>query len=154
MYETAPMVQAGSPGETRQLFRLMQLFAAQLEPAQALEVAAVYPEFTPGAVYQTGDYLRWGYNRVGDPQLYQVTLDHRASPEAPPERTPELYEPLGLDDRGIPLWSRPAGPGDGYRPGDVVSFRGRLCRCLAADCQASPEEAPGAWRPLPCASGQ
>ena len=135
----------GSPGETRQLLRLLQLFAAQLEPARAMEVAAVYPEFTPGVCYQTGDYLRRGRNGVGDPQLYQVTLDHRSSLRAPPERTPELYEPVGLGPGGVPLWCRPAGPGDGYAVGDEVFFRGRPYRCQRPDCQLSPEEAPDCW---------
>ena len=90
----------GSESEARQFCRLLQMFAAQLEPSQALEVPWVFPEFVPGAVYQTGDYLRWGTNAVGDPQLYQVTLDHRASGHLPPERTPELYEPIGTDREG------------------------------------------------------
>lgn len=131
---------------SQQLLRLLQLFAAQLEPAQAMEVAWVYPEFMPGTVYQTGDYLRRGVSSVGDPQLYQVTLDHRASADWPPEHTPELYEPVGLDSGGIPLWSRPAGDTDGYECGDVVSFRGLRYRCLADRCLFSPEEAPDQWQ--------
>lgn len=132
--------------QSQQMFRLLQLFAAQLEPARAMEVAWVYPEFVPGAVYQTGDYLRRGVNSVGDPQLYQVTLDHRSSAGAPPERTPELYEPIGLDRGGVPLWSRPAGDGDGYAAGDVVSFRDTRYRCLRRSCLLSPEEAPADWQ--------
>ena len=136
-------------GQGQQFYRLLQLFAAQLEPAQAMEVAWVYPEFTPDTVYQTGDYLRRGFNAVGDPQLYQVTLDHRASASAVPERTPELYEPVGLDGTGVPLWSRPAGNRDGYTAGDVVSFRGGWYRCLETICLLSPEEEPSAWCRLP-----
>ena len=138
----------GSDGKTQQVRRLLQLFAAQLEPARAMEVAWVYPEFVPGAVYQTGDYLRRGVNSVGDPQLYQVTLDHRSCAGAPPERTPELYEPIGLDEEGTPLWSRPAGDGDGYAAGDVVSFRGVRYRCLSAPCLFSPGEVPSDWQAL------
>ena len=66
----------------------------------------------------------------------------------PPEHTPELYEPVGLDGDGVPLWSRPAGTADGYAAGDVVSFRGAHYRCLAPCCLASPEEAPADWQPL------
>ena len=106
----------------------------------------MYPEFVPGVVYQTGDYLRRGLNAVGDPQLYQVTLDHRSSAGALPEHTPELYEPVGLDGRGTPVWSRPAGDADGYERGDVVSFRGLRYRCLADRCLFSPEEAPDQWQ--------
>lgn len=131
--------------QSQQMLRLLQLFAAQLEPARAMEVAWVYPEFAPGTVYQTGDYLRRGLNAVGDPQLYQVTLDHRSSAAWPPERTPELYEPVGLDGGGVPLWSRPAGKGDGYARGDAVSFRGVRYRCLREGCLLSPEEAPADW---------
>lgn len=133
-------------GQIQQFYRLLQLFAAQLEPARAMEVAWVYPEFVPGTVYQTGDYVRRGVNSVGDPQLYQVTLDHRSSAASPPEQTPELYEPVGLDSSGIPMWSRPAGDQDGYDYGDVVSFRGRRYRCLADACLLSPEEGPDQWQ--------
>ncbi|MCI7472820.1 MAG: hypothetical protein MSB10_03965 [Clostridiales bacterium] len=135
-------------GQTQQFYHLLQLFAAQLEPVRAMEVAWVYPEFTPGTVYQTGDYVRRGFNAVGDPQLYQVTLDHRASAQLLPEHIPEFYDPIGLDGAGIPLWSRPAGDRDGYAVGDVVSFRGGRYRCLANACLLSPEEAPDQWRAL------
>lgn len=138
-----------SGASSQQLLRLLQLFAAQLEPARAMEVAWVYPEFVPGSIYQTGDYLRRGLNAVGDPQLYQVTLDHRSSAEAPPEHTPELYEPIGLDAGGTPLWSRPAGEADGYGRGDTVSFRGLRYRCLTDCCLLSPEEAPADWEAQP-----
>ena len=141
-------------GQGQQFHRLLQLFAAQLEPARAMEVAWVYPEFTPGTVYQTGDYVRRGFNAVGDPQLYQVTLDHRASAGVVPERTPELYEPVGLDSRGVPLWSRPAGDRDGYAMGDVVSFRGTRYRCLANACLLSPEEAPDLWQAAACENAE
>ncbi|WP_209346339.1 hypothetical protein [Flavonifractor sp. AGMB03687] len=132
--------------QSQQMLHLLQLFAAQLEPARAMEVAWVYPEFVPGAVYQTGDYVRRGFNSVGDPQLYQVTLDHRSSAASLPEHTPELYEPVGLDSGGVPLWSRPAGDRDGYARGDVVSFRGLRYRCLTDDCLLSPEEGPDQWQ--------
>lgn len=141
-------ISAAHRARTQQTARLLQLFAAQLEPAQALEVAWVYPEFAPGTLYQTGDYLRRGRNLLGDPQLYQVTLDHRSSAALPPERAPELYEPVGLDGVGVPLWSRPAGTADGYAAGDTVSFRGLHYRCLVPCCLASPEEAPADWQPL------
>ena len=139
---------SGQDGQIQQFYRLLQLFAAQLEPAQAMEVAWVYPEFAPDTVYQTGDYFRYGVNTVGDPQLYQVTLDHRSSDWSPPECTPELYEPIGLDSDGVPLWSRPAGDGDSYTSGDVVSFRGVRYRGLTDTCLFSPEEGPDQWQAL------
>ena len=46
----------------QQLDRVLELFAAQLDPRQALEVAWVYPEFAPGMCYETGTYLRRGVN--------------------------------------------------------------------------------------------
>ena len=55
-------------GQGQQFHRLLQLFAAQLEPARAIEVAWVYPEFAPGMGYLTGDYVRRGVNAVGHPQ--------------------------------------------------------------------------------------
>ena len=81
-----------------------------------------------------------------------MTLDHRASAGVVPERTPELYEPIGLDGSGVPLWSRPAGDRDGYAVGDVVSFRGIRYRCLANVCLLSPEEAPDQWQAAACES--
>lgn len=134
--------------ELQQLRRVAQLFAAQLTPAQALEVAWVYPAFAPGMCYETGDYLRWGVNALGDPQLYQVTLDHLSDAGRTPESAPELYEPLGLARDGTPLWSRPAGDRDGYQPGDVVDWAGRPYRCLVPDCLTCPEADRRGWLPL------
>ncbi|MBM6924789.1 hypothetical protein [Pseudoflavonifractor phocaeensis] len=134
--------------ELQQLRRVAQLFAAQLTPAQALEIAWVYPEFAPGMCYETGTYLRRGVNALGDPQLYQVTLDHLSAADRPPESAPELYEPLGLARDGTPLWSRPAGDLDGYQPGDVVHWAGRPYRCLVPDCLTCPEADPVGWTGL------
>lgn len=130
----------------QQLCRVMQFYAAQLTPAQALEVASIFPEFAPGVCYETGAYLRRGYNAVGDPQLYQVTLDHLSASDRLPEYTPELYEPLGLDGQGHPLWSAPAGDQDGYQPGDIVRCGVGLYRCLSPDCLTHPEGAPLDWQ--------
>lgn len=109
-----------------QFRHLLQLFAATLEEGQALEVATVFPPYQTGRSYAAGDYLTWGVNSVGDPQLYRVVQAHTSSETWPPDATPALYQPLGLDEGGYPLWQQPSGAHDAYNKGDVVSYNGVL----------------------------
>ena len=128
-----------------QLRRALQLFAASLEEDRALEVASVYPAYAVGQAYGAGAYLTCGVNSLGDPQLYRVVQGHTSQADWPPESTPALYEPLGLDGDGYPVWSRPCGAHDAYRAGDVVSFQGARYKSLMDGNVWSPEAYPDGW---------
>jgi len=128
-----------------QLRRAVQLFAASLEEAKALEVAALYPAYAVGQAYAVGDYLTCGVNALGDPQLYRVVQAHTSQSDWPPESTPALYEPLGLDGAGYPVWSQPSGAHDAYNAGDVVSYKGARYKSLMDGNVWSPAEYPQGW---------
>lgn len=109
-----------------QLRRALQMFAATLSDEQAMEVATVYDEWQPDKQYAAGVYLAYGTNSVGDPQLYKVAQVHTSQADWPPDKTPALYTPIGLDDDGYPVWSQPTGAHDAYNTGDVVDHGGVL----------------------------
>ena len=109
-----------------QLRRALQMFAATLSDEQAMEVATVYDEWQPDKQYAQGVYLTYSTNGVGDVQLYKVVQAHTSQADWPPDKTPALYTPIGLDDDGYPVWSQPTGAHDAYDKGDVVDYNGVL----------------------------
>ena len=128
-----------------QLRRVLQLFAASLEEAQALGVATVFPVYQVGRDYAAGEYVTCGINRTGDPQLYRVVQAHTSAAQWPPNATPALYTPLGLDEGGYPLWVQPAGAHDAYSIGDIVNYGGTLYRSLLNGNVWSPDAYPDGW---------
>lgn len=113
-----------------QLRRALQLFAASLTDEQAMEVAAVYDPWAVDKTYAAGEFLTYGVNGVGDPQLYKVAQAHTAQADWTPDVTPALYMPIGLDAAGYPVWSQPTGAHDAYNTGDVVNYNGTLYQSL------------------------
>ena len=111
-----------------QLRRAIQMFAATLGEHDAMEVATIYPAWKPGNVYNGGEYVTYGTNAVGDPQLYKVIpgKPHAAQEDWTPDVTASLYTPIGLDDDGYPVWSQPTGAHDAYNVGDIVDYMGVL----------------------------
>ena len=128
-----------------QMRRALQIIAGGLTEAQALEVAAIYPEWEAGRSYAAGDILRHGTNSVGDPQLYKVVQAHTSQADWMPEATPALYDAFGLDGSGYPIWSQPTGAHDAYNTGDVVDYNGTLYKSLMDGNVWSPEAYPQGW---------
>lgn len=79
-----------------QFRRALQLFAASLGEERALEISSVYPAWEPGRAYAVGDYLTYGVNSVGDPQLYKTVQAHTSQEDWKPDGLPALYTPVGL----------------------------------------------------------
>lgn len=111
-----------------QLRRAVQLFAGQLPEVQAREVASVYPEYKPGQIYKSGQYVTCGADSNGDPLLYKVAQNHTSQEDWPPADTPALYTCISLTPGGYPVWSPPTGAQDAYDNGDIVSHNGQLWR--------------------------
>ena len=128
-----------------QLRKVLQLFAASLDEDSALEVATVYPEWAEGKSYAAGEYVTYGENNVGDPQLYKVLQAHTSQTDWTPDITPSLFSAIGLDASGYPVWSRPTGAADAYNTGDVVNYDGALYRSTIDGNVWSPEEYPAGW---------
>lgn len=109
-----------------QLRKALQMFAASLTDEQAMEVVAIYDPWQIGKTYAVGDFLTYGVNGVGDPQLYKVVQAHTSQADWKPDATPALYVAIGLDDSGYPVWSQPTGAHDAYNKGDIVDYNGIL----------------------------
>lgn len=128
-----------------QFRKVLQMFAASLDDEKAMEVATIYDPWTAGKTYATGEYLTYGKNSVGDPQLYKVVQDHTSQADWKPDATPALYEAIGLDESGYPVWAQPTGAHDAYNAGDVVNYNGTLYRSLIDGNTYSPEAYPAGW---------
>lgn len=128
-----------------QLRRAIQLTANGLSSDRALEIATVYPKYKIGMSYSVGDYFTYGENEVGDPQLYKVVQDHTSQADWLPSETASLYEPIGLNDSGYPVWSQPSGAHDAYNAGDIVDYNGVLYVSLIDGNVYSPDEYSDGW---------
>lgn len=128
-----------------QLRRALQMFASSLSDEQALEVATVYDEWRVGAAYTAGQFIVYGENAVGDPQLYKVVQAHTSQADWTPDATPSLYDAIGLDDKGYPVWSQPTGAHDAYNTGDVVNYNGVLYKSLIDGNTYAPDAYPAGW---------
>lgn len=128
-----------------QFFRALQLFAASLEDEKAMEVAFVYDPWQSGKAYNVGEFVTYGQNGVGDPQLYKVVQAHTSQDGWTPDVTPSLFDAIGLDDSGYPVWSQPTGAHDAYNAGDIVNYNGTLYKSLIDGNTYSPEAYPAGW---------
>lgn len=128
-----------------QFRKALQLFAMSLSDEQAMEVATVYDPWVAGKSYAVGDYLTYGTNGVGDPQLYKVVQAHTSQSDWLPDATASLYDAIGLDEAGYPVWSQPTGAHDAYNIGDIVDHNGVLYKSLIDGNVYSPEAYPAGW---------
>lgn len=128
-----------------QFRRTLQMFAASLDGEKAMEVATIYDPWTTGKSYAAGEYLTYGENSVGDPQLYRVMQAHTSQANWWPDALPSLYEPIGLTEQGYPVWSQPSGVHDAYNTGDVVEYNGALYRSVIDGNVYAPDVYPAGW---------
>ena len=128
-----------------QLRKALQMFAASLTDEQAMEVVAVYDPWQIGKAYTVGDFLTYGENGVGDPQLYKVAQAHTSQADWMPDATPALYVAIGLDDSGYPVWVQPTGAHDAYNAGDIVNYNGVLYKSAIDGNTYSPDAYPAGW---------
>lgn len=128
-----------------QFRKAVQLFAASLGDEQAMEVATIYDPWKEGKDYSVGEFVIYGENAVGDPQLYKVAQAHTSQADWTPDAVPALYVAIGLDDNGYPVWSQPTGAHDAYNKGDIVDYNGTLYRSLIDGNVYSPDSYPAGW---------
>ena len=128
-----------------QFRKAVQLFAASLDDEKALEVATIYDEWKAGKAYTVGEFVRYGENSTGDPQLYKVVQAHTSQADWTPDVTASLYDAIGLNSEGYPVWSKPTGAHDAYNTGDIVDYNGTLYKSLIDGNVYSPEEYPAVW---------
>ena len=123
----------------------MDYAGASLNEETALVCVALYRPWVIGAAYKKDEYLTYGVNGVGDPQLYRVVQDHTSQADWTPDSVPALYTPIGLTEDGYPVWSEPTGSHDAYNAGDIVEYKGKLYKSLINGNVWSPEAYPQGW---------
>lgn len=124
----------------------MDVAGATLTEEQAIECVRLYRTWEVGKSYATGEYLTFGVNSVGDPQLYKVVQNHTSQADWKPDITPALYDAIGLDADGYPVWSQPTGAHDAYNKGDIVNYNGVLYESLIDGNVYSPDAYPAGWK--------
>ncbi len=128
-----------------QFRRTLQMFAASLTEEAALEVACVFDTWKPDTAYAADQYITYGENSVGDPQLYKVLQAHTSQEDWKPDATASLYSPIGLNGSGYPVWTQPSGAHDAYNTGDIVDYNGTLYKSLIDGNAYAPDVAPSLW---------
>ena len=128
-----------------QLRRALQLFVQTLSEARALEVATVFPAWEANRSYAVGEIVSYGVNTAGDPQLYKIVQGHTSQADWLPSGTPSLYDAMGLDESGYPVWSQPSGAHDAYNTGDIVNYNGTLYISGINGNTWAPDEYPAGW---------
>ena len=109
-----------------QFRKAVQMFAASLDDEKAMEVATIYDKWAVGKAYSVGEFLIYGKNSVGDPQLYKVVQAHTSQSDWTPDVTASMYVAIGLNEAGYPVWSQPSGAHDAYNTEDIVDYNGVL----------------------------
>lgn len=128
-----------------QFRKALQMFAASLDDEKAMEVATIYDLWEVGKAYAVGEFVTYGTNRVGDPQLYKVVQAHTSQSDWTPDGVPSLFAAVGLDEQGYPVWSQPTGAHDAYNKGDIVDYNGTLYQSLTDGNIYPPEAYPAGW---------
>lgn len=129
-----------------QFRKAVQMFAASLDDEKAMEIATIYDPWQAGKAYCVGEFVTYGENNVGDPQLYKVAQAHTSQADWTPDKTPALFVAIGLDDKGYPVWSQPTGAHDAYNKGDIVDYNGILYESQIDGNVYSPDAYPAGWR--------
>ena len=128
-----------------QFRKAVQMFAASLSDERAMEVATIYDPWKEGKAYSVGEFITYGQNGVGDPQLYKVVQAHTSQADWTPDTVASLYVAIGLDEKGYPVWSQPTGAHDAYNKGDIVDYNGTLYQSLIDGNTYSPDVYPAGW---------
>lgn len=123
----------------------MDIAGATLDDEKALECVRLYRPWEVGKSYVVGEFLTYGVNGVGDPQLYKVNQDHTSQADWLPGTVPALYTAIGLDDAGYPVWAQPTGAHDAYNEGDIVNYNDTLYQSLIDGNIYSPDAYPAGW---------
>ena len=131
-----------------QFRKALQLFAAGLSDEQAMEIATVYDPWQAGKSYAAGEFVTYGENSVGDPQLYKVAQAHTSQADWTPDAAASLFVAVGLDAAGYPIWAQPTGAHDAYNKGDIVDYNGTLYKSLIDGNVYSPEAYPAGWEEI------
>ena len=110
--------------KARRLRALIEALADFLEDGEALEAPELFREWDGGAVYETGQRVR--YEGI----LYRCLMDHTAQPGWTPPAAPSLWARVLIEDPDtVPEWVQPDSTNP-YMKGDRVTYQGKVWRSL------------------------
>lgn len=131
-----------------QFRKAIQMYVSSLPEEKAMEVSTIFNTWESGKSYTAGEFVTYGVNSVGDPQLYKIIQDHTSQDDWKPDVSSTLFTPIGIDDSGYPVWSQPTGSHDAYNIGDTVNYNGALYKSIIDGNTYSPDEYPTGWEVL------
>ena len=135
-----------------ELRKALQLFLstmdADTQADEMMSVSSVFPAYQVGKAYTAKQVFSYGFNAVGDPQLYQVLQDHTSAAEWTPDTAVSLYKAIGVASGGYPEWVQPLGASDAYNTGDIVSYNGTLYQSTIDANVWAPDAYPAGWEDL------
>lgn len=105
--------------EARRLRPLIEKAVQSLDDTEAVEAVTLYPHWTVGVSYTTGQRIR--FRGV----LYSVLRDHISQATWTPDASPSMFAKVLIpDDSAIPAWEQPESTNP-YSKGDKVTHNGK-----------------------------
>ena len=104
-------------GKAKQLRALIEALSASLSDETALTGVELFPPWSVGKSYATGDRVQY------EGTLYKCVQDHTSQADWTPPATPALWTAVSLDE--YPAWVQPTGAHDAYSKGDKVTHSGK-----------------------------
>ena len=104
-------------GKAKQLRALIEALSASLSDETALTGVELFPLWSVGKAYATGDRVQY------EGTLYKCVQGHTSQADWTPPVTPALWTAVSLDE--YPAWVQPTGAHDAYSKGDKVTHSGK-----------------------------
>ena len=104
-------------GKAKQLRALIEALSASLSDEAALTGVELFPLWSVGKAYATGDRVQY------EGTLYKCVQGHTSQADWTPPATPALWTAVSLDE--YPAWVQPTGAHDAYSKGDKVTHSGK-----------------------------
>lgn len=104
-------------GKAKQLRALIESLAASMPDETALTGVELFPPWSVGKAYATGDRVQY------EGTLYKCVQAHTSQADWTPPATPALWTAVSLDE--YPAWVQPTGAHDAYGKGDKVTHNGK-----------------------------
>ena len=104
-------------GKAKQLRALIEALSASLSDETALTGVELFPPWSVGKAYATGDRVQY------EGTLYKCVQAHTSQADWTPPVTQALWTAVSLDE--YPAWVQPTGAHDAYSKGDKVTHSGK-----------------------------
>jgi hypothetical protein len=111
----------------------------ELSESEQMEIADLYPLWTPDRSLAVGEIVKYGINADGETQLYKVVQAHKSQADWTPNTAASLFSKVGFTESGTPIWTQPQGAHDAYQIGDEVSYNGKIYRSTAGNNVWQPD---------------